>query len=329
MYPELFRIGSFPVNTYGVLLALAFLVGAVRGLAPRRARRAAARARLRPGAVDAAGGLVGSKLLLMVAEPEYGAATWRNLLSLDFLRSGGVWYGGFLGGLVDGRVPDAPLRAAVLEDGGRVRAGRRARAGHRAAGLLRRGCCWGKPTCDAAVGRRRSPRRRAPRSRACPTGVHLHPTQLYESFADAPHLPLPLWLHRRKRFDGQVIVDLRRALRPARFTIEFFRDDPRGDILGLTTLTGLSTSQLISLLVGLGGARLPLPPLAPRARRRATARRAPRTTRRRTSTNTGRRDGMSDEQLSAEPEAETLAFECRRRTRARGSTRSSPRASRA
>jgi prolipoprotein diacylglyceryltransferase len=38
-----------------------------------------------------------------------------------------------------------------------------------------------------------------------------------------------------------------------RFTIEFFRDDPRGDILGLTTLTGLSTSQLISLLVTAGG----------------------------------------------------------------------------
>ena len=26
MYPELFRIGSFPINTYGVLLALAFLL---------------------------------------------------------------------------------------------------------------------------------------------------------------------------------------------------------------------------------------------------------------------------------------------------------------
>jgi len=25
MYPELFRIGSFPINTYGVFLALAFL----------------------------------------------------------------------------------------------------------------------------------------------------------------------------------------------------------------------------------------------------------------------------------------------------------------
>jgi prolipoprotein diacylglyceryltransferase len=36
-----------------------------------------------------------------------------------------------------------------------------------------------------------------------------------------------------------------------RFAIEFVRDDPRGDILGLTTLTHLSTSQLISLVIGI------------------------------------------------------------------------------
>jgi prolipoprotein diacylglyceryltransferase len=41
-----------------------------------------------------------------------------------------------------------------------------------------------------------------------------------------------------------------------RFAIEFVRDDPRGDILGLTTLTGLSTSQMISLVVGIGAAVL-------------------------------------------------------------------------
>jgi prolipoprotein diacylglyceryltransferase len=36
-----------------------------------------------------------------------------------------------------------------------------------------------------------------------------------------------------------------------RFLIEFVRDDPRGDILGLTTLTGLSTSQIISIVIGI------------------------------------------------------------------------------
>jgi len=37
-----------------------------------------------------------------------------------------------------------------------------------------------------------------------------------------------------------------------RFAIEFLRADPRGDLVGLTTLTGLSTSQLISIVVGTG-----------------------------------------------------------------------------
>jgi prolipoprotein diacylglyceryltransferase len=36
-----------------------------------------------------------------------------------------------------------------------------------------------------------------------------------------------------------------------RFVIEFFRDDPRGDVFGLTTLTGLSTSQIVSVIVGI------------------------------------------------------------------------------
>src|ERR1044071_7435369 len=101
MYPELFHIGSFPVNTYGVLLALAFMAALFV------ASRLGGRERLPGGRVFdrglwmLLGGLVGSKLLLMGAEPEYGQ-DWHNLLSIDFLRSGGVWYGGFLGGLLTG-----------------------------------------------------------------------------------------------------------------------------------------------------------------------------------------------------------------------------------
>jgi phosphatidylglycerol:prolipoprotein diacylglycerol transferase len=59
-----------------------------------------------------------------------------------------------------------------------------------------------------------------------------------------------LWLHKRKRFSGQVILIYALLYSVIRFAIEFVRDDPRGDILGLTTLTGLSTSQMISLVIG-------------------------------------------------------------------------------
>ena len=60
-----------------------------------------------------------------------------------------------------------------------------------------------------------------------------------------------VWLHKHKRFNGQVILVYALLYSVIRFAIEFVRDDPRGDIFGLTSLTGLSTSQLISLLVGI------------------------------------------------------------------------------
>jgi len=59
-----------------------------------------------------------------------------------------------------------------------------------------------------------------------------------------------LWLHKRRRFSGQVILFYALLYSVIRFAIEFLRDDPRGDLFGLTTLTGLSTSQMISLVVG-------------------------------------------------------------------------------
>jgi phosphatidylglycerol:prolipoprotein diacylglycerol transferase len=249
MYPELFRIGGFPVNTYGVLLALAFM--AALFVSSRLAGRdGLPRERVFDlGLWMLLGGLVGSKLLLMVAEPEYGS-DWHNLLSIDFLRSGGVWYGGFLGGLLTGvllirryklsfwKVTDAFAPGVALGQA----VGRQ--------GCFAAGCCWGRPTevpWGVEFGEA------AHRITGVPTGIHLHPTQLYESAAALLIFLLLYRLHRRKRFDGQVIATYAVLYGLTRFTIEFFRDDPRGDIAGLTTLTHLSTSQLISLLVAVGG----------------------------------------------------------------------------
>jgi phosphatidylglycerol:prolipoprotein diacylglycerol transferase len=250
MFPELFRIGDFPVHTYGVLLALAFVASLF--VASRLAERdGLPRERVFDlGLWMLLGGLLGSKLLLMLAEPQYGTSVW-NLLSVDFLRSGGVWYGGFLGGLAtalflmrryrlpfwkttDAFAPGVALGQAV----GRL-------------GCFAAGCCWGD-SCELpwAV----TFPKEAERTTGVPAGVPLHPTQLYESGAVLVVFLLLLWLHRRKRFDGQVITLYAVLYSAVRFTVEFFRDDPRGDIAGVTTLTGLSTSQLISLLVFAGGA---------------------------------------------------------------------------
>ena len=116
-------------------------------------------------------------------------------------------------------------------------------------GCFSAGCCWGRATTlpwgvkFGALGHEIT---------GVPTGVALHPTQLYESFSMLIVFFLLLWLHRHRRFSCQVILAYAFVYAVVRFVIEFFRDDPRGDVFGLTTLTGLSTSQLIGIVVGVG-----------------------------------------------------------------------------
>jgi phosphatidylglycerol---prolipoprotein diacylglyceryl transferase len=249
MYPELFRIGNFPVNTYGVLLALAFL-SALLIAARLAARDGLPRERVYDlGLWMLLAAIVGSKVLMLFTEPEYREDPAR-LISLDFLRSGGVFYGGFVAAVVAGyflirryKLPwwkTADAFAPGIALGNAI--GRQ--------GCFAAGCCWGKPTTMpwgvqfTEAGHEVT---------GVPLGVHLHPTQLYESFGALLVFFFLLWLHRRKRFSGQVILFYAVLYAVMRFTIEFFRDDPRGDILGLTTLTGLSTSQMLSIIVGITG----------------------------------------------------------------------------
>ena len=247
MYPEIFRIGSFPINTYGVLLAVSFLCAIMVSV------RLAERDGLpREKIYDLSlwmllAGLVGSKILMLFTEPDYRANPLQ-LLSLDFLRSGGVWYGGLLGAVLVSywlmrryQLPwwkTADAFAPGIAIGNFF--GRQ--------GCFAAGCCWGKPTSlpwgvkFTEAGHEIT---------GVPTDTHLHPTQLYESFAMLLVFLFLLWLHKRKRFSGQVILAYALIYSVIRFAIEFVRDDPRGDVLGLTTLTGLSTSQMISLVIGI------------------------------------------------------------------------------
>jgi len=122
-------------------------------------------------------------------------------------------------------------------------------------GCFSAGCCWGKPT-DLFWGvhftEAGHENTGVPIVDAAGGALHLHPTQLYESFAMLAVFGVLVFLHRRKRFDGQVLIGYMILYPIIRFVIEFFRDDPRGNLFGLTTLTGLSTSQIISLIVAFG-----------------------------------------------------------------------------
>lgn len=248
MYPEIFRIGNFPINTYGVFLALAFLC-AILITVKLAARDGLPREKIYDLCLwMLLCSLIGSKLLMLFTEPEYRDHP-AQLISLDFLRSGGVFYGGLIGAILSGYFLMRRYKLPWWKTADACAPGIAIGNFFGRQGCFAAGCCWGKPTSlpwgvkFTELGHEIT---------GVPIDVRLHPTQLYESFAMLIVFFLLLWLHKHRRFSGQVILFYALLYSIIRFAIEFLRDDPRGDLLGLTTLTGLSTSQLISLIIGSG-----------------------------------------------------------------------------
>jgi phosphatidylglycerol:prolipoprotein diacylglycerol transferase len=116
-------------------------------------------------------------------------------------------------------------------------------------GCLMAGCCFGA-TCDlpwamsfpwkSAASEAQYKAHLIPTARMWSLSVH--PTQVYESAASLAIAAFCLvWMHPRKRYDGQVFAVFLALYAVARFVLEFLRRDDRGGVLGL------STSQLIGI----------------------------------------------------------------------------------
>jgi len=250
MHPKLFTIPVFglfghetvTLHTYGFLLAVAFLVGLF--VVSSQAKKAGMDAgRITDMAVWLLiAGLLGAKILLVVVDWGYYVKNPREIVSV--LQSGGVFYGGLLGGIAVAafyawryklpawRTADVLAPAVVLGQAiGRL-------------GCFAAGCCFGKPAAvpwavtftDVY----------AARQTGTPMDTPLHPTQLYESAACFLIFLFLLWLAPRKRFHGQVVLAYAVLYSSFRFAIEYYRGDPdRGTVFG-----GLmSTSQLIATLL--------------------------------------------------------------------------------
>ncbi len=232
MYPVLFSVGGFEITSFGVLVAVAALVGIAMF------RRELARSGLPEDAVDGSiigvlGGLAGSKLL-WVAE-HMGEEPFSGLL---FSRGGLSWFGGLVGGV------GAALLYFVVKGYPLVRtiaaASPALAAGH---AIGRVGCFlvgddYGRPTD-------------LPWGVAFPLGLpptveRVHPTQLYEAvFLVLLTVILVRW--RRAGVPDPVVLGRYLALGgAARFLIEFIRINER--VLG--GLTVAHWAALVMILTG-------------------------------------------------------------------------------
>jgi phosphatidylglycerol---prolipoprotein diacylglyceryl transferase len=240
MYPILFEVAGFPVFTYGVLLAAAYLLGLQFALRRARARGLDASRVMDLGIWVIISALIGAKLLLLIVEFDTFTQNPRELLTL--LRSGGVFYGGLIAAVAvaiwymrrhrlpvwsvsDAFAPGIALGHVI----GRM-------------GCFFAGCCFGKATdVPWSVTFRNE---YAAQNVGTPLNVPIHPTQLYEAGAELLILAFLLLFERKGRpFAGRTFWTYLLLYGITRFTIEFYRGDARGMV------GDLSTSQFVSVIL--------------------------------------------------------------------------------
>jgi phosphatidylglycerol:prolipoprotein diacylglycerol transferase len=239
MHPILFEVGTWPVYSYGVLLAVAYLTALQ--LAVVRARRIGVDGSkiMDLGIYLIIAALVGAKAMLIAVDFKYFIAQPREMLSL--VRAGGVFYGGLIAALLVAVWLVRRYQLALWTTADLFAPG--IALGHVIGrfGCLMAGCCYGRPTSVPWAITFTNPEAAA--NVGTPLGVPLHPTQLYDAGAELAILLLLLFTERRGRtFAGRTFWLYVLLYGVSRFIIEFFRGDDRGMILGV------STSQFVSLV---------------------------------------------------------------------------------
>lgn len=241
MFPHLISVDGFFLPTYGLLVAIAFLVAlALIG-------RLAARAGLNREAVlnlaiyCALAGIIGAKLLMILTDlPEY-LKNPHEILSLSTFQAAGIFYGGLIAALATAffymrRKALPPLRTADVFAPGLA-------LGHAIGrlGCFSAGCCWGVATHLPWAVTFTNPE--ANKLTGVPLDTPVHPTQLYESFGEAVICLILLQLIRKPHRDGAIISMYLMLYATLRFFVEFVRYHDQSN-----RLTGpFSTEQWISL----------------------------------------------------------------------------------
>jgi phosphatidylglycerol:prolipoprotein diacylglycerol transferase len=245
MHPRLITTPYFVLHTFGVFLAAAYLAAIwwlYRGI-KREGLDAEQTAGF--GLWLVIGAILGAKALMIVRMiPDYLARPG-DLFSFSTLQSAGDFYGGFIGALIAAWVffalhPAIPRWLIADLCGPAIALGQAIGR----IGCFMAGDDYGRPTNLPWAVVFRDPE--ATDIGGTPLGIPLHPVQIYESLVCMALFLFLVWLARRKRFDGQIILAYSILYAVARFLLEYLRGDAdRGFVIeGL-----LSTSQFIAVVV--------------------------------------------------------------------------------
>ncbi len=242
MCPVLFELPlvDIPISTYGMTLAIGLFLGIRLGIANGvrygMDKHLVTRVALR-GVIA---GLIGAKLLMILMTWDTWSHDWQQIFSNDFLLWGGVYYGGFLSALAVSagltvlyRLPGWTVADALAPG---------IALGHSIGrlGCFAAGCCWGTPTTSWMGVEFNA---LAHEQTGVPIGVHLHPTQLYESGLTFVIFLFLMKLRARRKYPGQIMLVYIYLYATARFVVEFYRGD-EPEWIGPLTATHLTAIVL-------------------------------------------------------------------------------------
>lgn len=257
MHPTLFRIGSFQITTYGLMLAIAFATAG--WLVLRRGEKEGIPVDFLQNLMVAAmiAGLVGARALHVIVNLDYFR---RHPFEIVFSREGYVFYGGLLAGLGTAVFFIHRHRQDIWKIGDLIAPYLAMAQGIGRWGCFLFGCCFGRlSSLPWAV---RFPRTIDPATDAidgsppyldhrflgwidtdATHSLPIHPSQLYSSALGWLNFLFLLYLRSRGGRPGELLLAYLIFYSVGRFLVEWTRGDPRGEFLSL------STSQVVAVLL--------------------------------------------------------------------------------
>jgi phosphatidylglycerol---prolipoprotein diacylglyceryl transferase len=247
MHPKLVEIGNLFIPSYGVLVALGFLVGILVTRVLARRRGLDAEFVVGAALYTALVGLAGAKLALILQDFSYYMRNPAQLISMNMLQSAGIFYGGVVAGLIffiwylRKHRMDIASTADCLAPGLAI--------GHALGrmGCFFGGCCFGESCALPWAVTYTNPDVRDFSN--VPLNVPLHPTQLYEAFTEFAIFLVLMAVFSRLQVPGRILGLFLVLSSAGRFVVEFFRSHDVGDPFGLS----LSVAQWTALFLAAGG----------------------------------------------------------------------------
>lgn len=233
MYPYLFGNENLP--TYGILFFIGIICSFVVSLRNMKKSDVSKEDMMYASSFALIGGILGAKILFLLASLK--VIIENHIALIDVIKSGFVFYGGFLGGALGYYIYCRIYKIDVIKMYDRAVCALPLGQFFGRLGCFCAGCCYGRPT-DSFLGVIYT----SPADPNCPRGIKLLPTQLFEAFFCLALFFVLLVVNKKKVKKGTKMLIYVFSYGIFRFINEIFRYDSIRGGIGF-----LSTSQIISL----------------------------------------------------------------------------------